>query len=259
MHLELLWTEDFSFGPGLDERSWNFDLGDGTKEGIPGWGNNERQFYGRDSIDTSTGLRITASRLDPSSAPMSYYGPAEWQSSRIHTSSKVSFEFGRIEAIVRPPAGKGAWPAIWLLGDSIAKLGWPKCGEIDIFEFAGNRPKEVCGTVHGPGYSGEFGIGSKQVLAEPISSDFHTVGIDWLPDSISWHFDGAPYFKITRSDLAATRESWPFNESHFLLVNLAMGGWFGGEIAAETHEATFEIQSIKHYSIDGIGKNSRAY
>lgn len=258
MKLELLWEEDFSSGPALDESNWNFDLGDGTKEGIPGWGNNERQYYGRDCIDTSSGLTITSTRLNVASAPDCYYGPAEWASSRIHTSNKVSFQFGRIEAVLKPPAGKGSWPALWMLGDSIANVGWPKCGEIDIFEYAGNRPLEVCGTVHGPGYSGEFGIGSKQVLADPLSSKFHTVSIDWLPDSITWQINGASYFKITRSELASTREAWPFNEPHFLLINLAMGGWFGGEIAPETNDCSYQIKSIKHYSIDGVGFNSRA-
>jgi beta-glucanase (GH16 family) len=255
MKLELIWAEDFSRIGGLDSRVWNFESGDGTKEGIPGWGNNERQIYGKDAVEVADGLSITASRIDEAIAPSCYYGKAEWQSARIQTASKVAFKYGRIVATALPPSGKGAWPAIWLLGEAIKEVGWPNCGEIDIFEFAGNRPKEVCGTIHGPGFSGEHGIGSKQVLGEPIYSKFHRFGIDWLPDTITWHIDEIPYFKISRNDLESTRNAWPFNDFHFMIINLAMGGWFGGEISEETGDCRFQIKKIEHFSIGGVGES----
>ena len=254
MKLDLLWSEEFEGQDCINEDVWNFDQGDGTNEGIPGWGNNEREFYTVESVTMKSGLQINATRLLPNTGPDSYYGPTEWTSGKIHTAGKVNFKFGRLEIIAKPPLGGGTWPAIWMLGKSIASAGWPLCGEIDIFEGAGNRPNQVCGTIHGPGYSGADGIGVSVELEEPIANTFHTFTLDWLPDQISWLIDGKVYSTLHRDSAIGKEQLWPFNDYFYLIINLAMGGWFAGDIAPGFDRATFSIKSIKYYSIDGVGK-----
>jgi hypothetical protein len=254
MELKLLWSQDFETQESLNLDYWNYDLGDGSVAGIPGWGNQERENYTADSFSFSNGLDITASRYSPESAPDIYYGKAEWKSGKIHTADKVSFKFGRVEIIAKAPVGGGTWPAIWMLGDSLKLLGWPLCGEIDIFEGAGNRPFQLCGTLHGPGYSGDSGVGVAKEMPQHLSEDFHTYSIDWLPDQISWLVDGEIYSTLYRADVAPDQVNWPFNESFYLILNLAMGGWFAGDVVDGYDSAVFSIKSIKHFAIDGVGE-----
>ena len=254
MELTLLWSEDFESQQSLNESHWNYDLGDGSAAGIPGWGNQERENYTTDSFTFSSGLDITASRYLPELAPDVYYGKAEWKSGKIHTAGKISFKFGRTEIRAKAPVGGGTWPAIWMLGDSLTTLGWPLCGEIDIFEGAGNRPFQLCGTLHGPGYSGDAGVGVAKEMPQHLSADFHTYSIDWLPDQISWSVDGEIYSTLYRADVAPGEAIWPFNENFYLILNLAMGGWFAGDVVDGFDSATFSIKSIKHFAIDGVGE-----
>ena len=158
--LTLLWEENFkeTFDGSPDSKVWNFDLGDGTSAGIPGWGNQEREYYVKENARVDQGLLLTARKTHPESAPDAYYGKAEWLSSKIHTAGKVRFRYGRFDFDAEIPTGGGSWPAIWMLGENIAEATWPHCGEIDIFEGAGNRPTEIRGTLHGPGYCADEGI-----------------------------------------------------------------------------------------------------
>ena len=256
MNLNLLWAEEFDTQNSLNLDHWNYDLGDGSQAGIPGWGNNERENYTEDSFSFDGGLQITASRYKPEQAPDIYYGKAEWKSGKIHTAGKVSFKFGRIEIIAKAPTGGGTWPAIWMLGNSLKSTGWPHCGEIDIFEGAGNRPFQLCGTLHGPGYSGDSGVGVAKELPAPLSDDFHCYAIDWLPDQITWLVDGEIYSTLGISDVTEDADNWPFNEDFYLILNLAMGGWFAGDVVPGYESAIFEIKSIRHFAINGIGSNS---
>ena len=140
MKLKLLWEENFQEQQSLSSHYWNYDLGDGSEAGIPGWGNGERENYTQDSISFTDGLNITASRYEIEQAPDVYYGKAEWKSGKIHTLNKLAFQYGRIQVRAKAPSGGGSWPAIWMLGENLSTVGWPSCGEIDIFEGAGNRP-----------------------------------------------------------------------------------------------------------------------
>ncbi len=256
MKYKLLWSENFPATPDTlpNPEVWNFDLGDGTAHGIPGWGNMEREFYIKENATVGSGLKIVAAKADPSSAPDAYYGKAEWLSSKIHTAGKVTFKYGRFDFEVNTPTGGGSWPAIWMLGTNIADVTWPYCGEIDIFEGAGNRPQEIRGTLHGPGYSADKGITGAFDHQTDLSSAAHTFSIEWLPDEITWLADGAPYLTIRRSDEELKGKDWPFNENFYLIINLAMGGWFAGDVAPGFERCKFEIHSIRHSSIDGVGE-----
>lgn len=258
MMYELLWQENFLPTPdGLpDPKFWNFDLGDGTAEKIPGWGNQEREFYVEQNAKVNVGLTITAHKSDLKTAPDAYYGKAEWLSSRIQTVGKVEFKYGRFDFETRTPKGGGSWPAIWMLGANISEVKWSDCGEIDVFEGAGNRPKEIRGTLHGPGYEADKGITGALINEVDVADAFHTFSIEWLPDVITWYADSREYLTIRRSDVESLGKAWPFNANFYLVINLAMGGWFAGDVIPGFDQCKFEVRSIRHYAIDGIGEVS---
>lgn len=253
---ELLWEADFTTqkSNALDPSVWSHDLGDGSHIGLVGWGNNEREFYTAESITIDGALKISAVREPANSPIQTYYGPAEFTSGKIHTANKVGFTYGLLEIKAKMPQGKGTWPALWLLGTSLVHATpWPACGEIDILEGAGAHPHRVQGTIHGDGYFGENGLTQIIMSVTALYEDFHTYAINWSEDRIEWLFDGSVYNVIERSDDRLNGKAWPFNEEFYLIMNLAIGGWFAGEVDPTLEQAELEIESIKYFSVNGVG------
>ena len=251
---KLLWSENFKYSD-VNEfiKTWNFDLGDGADYGLVGWGNNELEYYLSESVNFSDGLEIEAKRVIDSSIDC-YYGKAQWTSGKVHTANKVSFKYGKIEVKAKTPKGIGTWPAIWLLGnDLLSGNTWPYCGEIDILETTGANPRQIQGTIHGPNYFGEAGLTKIIQASEDLADGYHTFAIEWFPDKIEWYFDGDLYNTISKSNTDLTESHWPFNQEFYLILNLAIGGWFAGEVDEKLNQAIFNIDSINYYSIDGIG------
>jgi hypothetical protein len=210
---ELVWSDEFDGPAGAlpDPSVWTPEIGDGTANGIPGWGNAERQTYTNDpanlSLDGDGNLVIRALETH-GDAPLCYYGaPCEYSSARIITAGNLEVTYGRIEARIKIPYGQGLWPAFWMLGNDIFTVGWPESGEIDIMENVGREPDRVHGTVHGPGYSGGSGIGGgvRHPDGGRFADDFHVYAIDWYPDRIVWSLDGVPYSTVTPARPAARR------------------------------------------------------
>jgi beta-glucanase (GH16 family) len=255
--LSLLWSEEFAdhHGGEVLEDIWNFDIGDGSSAGLVGWGNNELEYYTKDSVSINGNLVINAQRLTPDSGLNCYYGPAQWKSGKIHTAGKIGFKHGRIEIKAKMPSGVGTWPALWLLGANLLDgVAWPHCGEIDILENTGAHPFQVQGTIHGDGYFGENGL--THIIQSPttLSSGFHTYSINWTPDSIQWFFDDLCYNTINREEVEAQGNPWPFNQEFYVIMNLAIGGWFAGEVDPDLNSAELQVASIKYYSLDGVGE-----
>lgn len=256
--LQLLWSQEFdsALGTTPDMTYWSYQIGDGTEYGIPGWGNSELEYYTdtQATMDGQGNLVLHAVKTEPGDTDAQcYYGPAQWLSSRLATAGKLGFKYGRIEARIKAPTGGGSWPALWMLGSDIIANPWPQCGEIDIIELRGNAPREVIGTVHGPEYFGEEGNGTSLWLDVDVAEEFHTFTIDWLPDSITWYFDGEQYFSLTAAEVAP--KEWVFNHDFYLLLNLAVGGGFAGEVDPHLTSAHLTIDWIRHYSIDGVGES----
>jgi len=252
----LLWSEEFLPTPDGQPSSkyWTPDLGDGSQHGLVGWGNHERQYYTTNSLNADDGLTITATREIGQSDFEAYYGPAEWTSGKMHTANKVGFTYGLLEIKAKMPQGQGTWPALWLLGSSLVHgTSWPQCGEIDIFEGTGAHPYQVQGTIHGDGYFGENGL--TQIIQNSVAlhEDFHTYGINWSKDRIEWLFDGAVYNVIERSDPRLSGKAWSYNEEFYLIINLAIGGWFAGEVDPALESAQLLVESIKYFSVNGVG------
>lgn len=265
---KLLWSQEFNskVGTAVSKTFWNYDIGDGTEAGIPGWGNNEREYYIPSALkqDGKGSLVVTAQRMKvPANGALSkdnpyacYYGTAcEWTSGKITTLGKVGFEYGRIEARIKMPKGVGMWPAFWMLGTDIRSNPWPACGEIDIVEAKGASPQLSFGTVHGPGYSGGDGIGGITPLKTFNYSTFNVYAIEWKPDQIKWLVNDKVFFTLNKADVGD--KEWVFNKEYYLVLNLAVGGNFTGDIDPDLKKGTMSVDWIRAYSIDGIGKVNR--
>jgi len=228
----LLWKDEFSGPAGRppDPEHWTHEIGDGTAQGIPGWGNNELEYYTSDLANAQTDgrghLAITAAKADGSLS--CYYGACQYTSARLISRDKVEVGPGRIDVRVKVPAGAGLWPAFWALGSNIGEVGWPASGEIDIMEHVGRNPSEIFGSIHGPGYSGGSGISGLYDLGAPASERYRVFSIVWQRDRIDWYIDGVLYHSASPADLAG--KPWVFNNPFFLITNVAVGGNLGGPV-----------------------------
>ncbi|NDB53567.1 MAG: glycoside hydrolase family 16 protein, partial [Chitinophagaceae bacterium] len=162
-------------------------------------------------------------------------------SARLLTRNKFSFKYGRVDARAKLPVGAGTWPAIWMLGANFGTVGWPACGEIDIMEHRGNDPNRIHGTVHYTGNSGGGGIGGT-TLSSNVSSTFRVYSIEWNDQSIKFMIDDVVYFTFPNTS------TLPFNQPFFLILNVAMGGNFGGTVDPAFSNSTMEIDYVRVYN-----------
>jgi beta-glucanase (GH16 family) len=209
----LIFEEQFD-GTTLNEANWNYELGNGCPN-ICGWGNNERQIYTKENSSLRDGhLVITASKED-----------AVYKSTRITTKDKVEFQYGTIEVRAKLPLGHGLWPAIWMLGHDISDIGWPACGEIDIMEYVGRAPHEIHTTLHTLDSYGKS-VNTMVTTDTSIEEGFHVYTSNWTEDKIEFFIDNKLVY--TFSPEIKNDKTWPFNKPFFIILNLAIGGNFGG-------------------------------
>jgi len=224
---ELIWSQEFD-SETVDTSVWNFEIGNGHAKGIPGWGNAELEYYTDRNAFIEEGCLVIEAREEDVSDE---YGSYNYTSARMTTEGKFEVKYGKIEIRAKLPTGKGIWTALWMLGSDIGKVGWPACGEIDIMEMLGHEVRTIYGTVHGPGYSGSASIGIAYELPEDgpdFSEDFHTFAIEWDEDEIEWYVDGRLYHVLSKDELEALELEWVFDHPFFLIVNVAVGGYWPG-------------------------------
>ncbi|WP_246046785.1 glycoside hydrolase family 16 protein [Hyunsoonleella aestuarii] len=227
---ELVMADEFDTDGAPNSAIWNYDIGDGTANGLPaGWGNGELQYYTdrSDNVTVQNGLLIITAKQES-------FGNSNYTSARLLTKGKFEQTYGRFEARIRLPNGKGLWPAFWLLGDdSNGTEIWPQIGEIDIMEYVGDEPSTVFGTVHGPGYSGGESISKSYKLDnDRFDNGFHIFGVEWGPDYINWYVDDVLYNQLTPEDVPG---EWVFNRGPFyIILNVAVGGALPGSPNEET-------------------------
>lgn len=239
---ELVWSDEFD-GSAVDQSKWTYDLGDW------GWGNHELQYYteGREeNARLEEGRLVIEARKNDNGH--------EWTSARLTTRGKVAFRYGRIELRAKVPGGKGCWAAGWTLGDAyVDELSWPYCGEIDILESVGFETDPVTdsgqahATVHTPAYYFKIGNQITGITDVPnITTAWHTYAVDWYPDSIVGTVDGRRYYLY---DKTADEREWPFHQPQNLILNLAMGGGWGGAMGMDTTLVSqrFELDYIRVY------------
>ncbi|RKN38059.1 glycosyl hydrolase family protein [Streptomyces hoynatensis] len=218
-------TFDGPAGSAVNSSRWQQETGDNVN-------NHERQYYtpgnANAALDGQGHLVITARRENPGNYAC-WYGTCQYTSARMNTAGRFTAQYGHVEARMRVPRGQGMWPAFWMLGNDLGSVGWPASGEIDVMENIGSEPGTVHGTLHGPGYSGGESIGAGYTLpnGQAFADAFHTFAVDWAPDSISWSVDGQVYETRTPADLGG--DPWVFNKPFFLILNLAVGGYWPGD------------------------------
>lgn len=227
----LIWSDEFNDDGAPCTDNWRYDIGTGDN----GWGNGESQYYTdrADNIIVENGvLKITAKAEVFSGSP--------YTSSRINSKDKFEFQYGKIEFRAKLPTGGGTWPAIWSLGADIDTNPWPGAGEIDYMEHVGNQQDRIFSTVHFPGNSGGNAIGDS-IIVPGVSDDFHIYEVIWDENEIRSFVDGTLYFTFPNTS------SVPFNKDFFIVMNVAMGGNFGGTIDPNFVESSMEVDYIRVY------------
>lgn len=220
---QLVWSDEFDGNGPVDTTKWGYDLGGG------GWGNNELQHYTdrEENARRENGKLVIEARRED-------FGEREYTSARMVTRGKANWKRGRIAVRAQLPSGVGTWPAIWMLGENIRTVGWPKCGEIDIMEHVGYSPDSIFGTVHTKSFNHVAGTQEGDGIALPDVEDaFHVYFVDWQADRIDFGVDSTVYFTFDKVP-EATMDEWPFDEPHYLLLNIAVGGNWGGSRGVDT-------------------------
>ncbi len=212
----LVWADEFD-GDAVNTNNWAFETGAG------GWGNNELQNYTNGSnTEVKDGiLTITALKVDD------YKVAGSYTSSRIITKGKHEFTYGKMEIRAQLPSGKGIWPAIWMLGNDIGTAGWPACGEIDIMEYVGYMPNTIYATVHTPAGYGSNGSGNSRAL-QSAEEDYHIYGLMWTEKEMIFYVDDINNITFRYAPTYKTAENWPFDKPQFFILNVAVGGNWGG-------------------------------
>jgi beta-glucanase (GH16 family) len=250
----LTWSDEFN-EPGLpDATRWSYEAGFVR--------NRELQFYTRDRRENA---RIENGRLVIEGRKERYANPffrpdadparnrraavpfADYTAASLITQGKAAFLYGRVEVRAKLPQGKGVWPAIWMMGTNHATVGWPKCGEIDIMEFVGKEPDLVHATVHFWQDGKHASKGDKLTTSTPYN-DFHLYAVEWYPDRMDFYFDQQKYFTFKLDD-AGTGGDNPFRQPHYLLMNLALGGSWGGPMDDTVLPQQFLIDYVRVYKM----------
>lgn len=231
---KLVWEENFD-GGALNEKVWNYELGDGCPN-ICGWGNNERQIYTKTNHSIKNGmLTITAKKEGE-----------KYTSTRITTAGKKEFKYGYIETRAKIPVGNGIWPAFWMLGSNIKEVGWPMAGEIDILEYVGKEPGMIFTSLHTKDSHGAT-INTKKTKFENVEEGFHTYAINWTKDKIEFFVDDVSVYTFAPEERST--EVWPFNQPFYFILNVAVGGNFGGPaVDDKIFPQEFIIDYVRVYS-----------
>ncbi len=211
-----IWADEFEKNGAPDPTKWSYDIGGS------GWGNNELEYYtdSRNNSNVADGKLIITTLKEN-------YGGRNYTSARMATRGKGDFLYGRFEIKAKLPAGKGTWPAIWMLPTDFAYGDWPKSGEIDIMEHVGYDPNVIHITTHTLAYY--FKINTQKTAIKTIptaTTDFHIYRIDWTPLAIKGYIDDSKVFEFDNENTGF--QVWPFDKRFHILLNLAYGGDWGG-------------------------------
>lgn len=218
----LIWSDEFSYNGFPDSSKWSYDLGDGCPQ-LCGWGNNELQYYTSNlqNVRVENGLLIIEARHHPDSA-------IPYTSARVVTRGKAQWQYGRIEVRAKLPRGRGTWPAIWMLPAEWKYGGWPASGEIDIMEHVGFDEGAIHGTLHSESFNHIKKTQREGIVRiEGVTTDFHVYAVEWSERKITFSVDGKPYYSVEKSPTDTWKE-WPFDQPFYLIMNIAVGGFWGG-------------------------------
>ncbi|MGA9466187.1 MAG: carbohydrate binding domain-containing protein [Exiguobacterium marinum] len=258
---KLVWSDEFSKSE-IDHSKWNFETGNWIvdKDGNPvaaGWGNNEKQFYTdkNENAFVKDGKLVIRAKKEQAS---DQFGTYDYTSAKLTTKGTFSKTYGRYEMRAKLPTGKGLWPAFWMLPEEDRYGGWAASGEIDIMESWGSQPDKVAGTIHyGETWPNNKYTGKDYHFTEGDGIDkWHTYAVEWEPGEIRWYVDGQLY--QTQNDWyakeanKASKYSYPapFDQDFYLIMNLAVGGWFDGDVDETTpFPAEMEVDYVRVFDL----------
>ena len=237
----LVWQDEFD-GESLDLEKWKYETGQN------GWGNDEWQNYtAGENLEVSNGtLKIIAKKVGDGQKA------GDYTSTRVN--SKQSFTYGRMEIRAKLPEhkGNGLWPAIWMLGENLGTAGWPKCGEIDILEYVSYEPNTIHCAIHSKtnNHGDNTAVTSGAVPLESAEEEFHVYGIDWTETQIRFFSDDPSNIKLAFDrPKDFTNDNWPFDKPQYFLLNIAVGGTWGGSKGVDDSifPATMEVDYVRVY------------
>jgi beta-glucanase (GH16 family) len=211
---ELVWADEFDYNGLPDSTKWSYEVGGG------GWGNNELEYYTSKRLQNASVAdgKLTIAAL------LESYGGKLYTSARMVSKQKGDWLYGRIEVSAKLPSGRGTWPAIWMMPTDGAYGGWPNSGEIDIMEHVGYDPHVVHCNTHTNLYNGANGKGASMMVPDAFDA-FHVYAVDWTPYKMDFYIDDTKYFTL---NVSSDYRSWPFDKRFFLILNIAVGGNWGG-------------------------------
>jgi beta-glucanase (GH16 family) len=250
-----VWCDEFDTDGLPDSDKWLYDVGG------HGWGNNELQYYTREDLDN---VFIEDGILNIRAIKESYMGN-EYTSGRIVTKYQGDWTYGRIQVRAKVPEGRGTWPAVWMLPTDNTYGGWPYSGEIDIMEYVGYDPNTIHGTIHTGAYNHGLGTQIGYTTSVPTAEEeFHVYEMIWEPSSIKLFIDGVQFATFgynadTNVDILNS-DAWPFDQRFHLILNLAIGGnWGGVEGVDDTiFPATFQVDYVRVFQKDYSGLDEEA-
>ena len=234
---QMIWNDEFDYAGLPDTSKWNYD----TRG--HGWGNQELQYY--------TSNRTENARTENGNLVIEVL-KEKWQgmnytSARLVTKGKAEFQYGRVEVKAKIPSGRGTWPAIWMLG-ATTPFTWPDDGEIDIMEHVGHNQGTVHASIHSKKYYHSIGTQKTATIPVPDCSDtFHVYATEWDKDSVKVSLDGNVYFRFANE--RSGYEAWPFDNKMYLLLNIAVGGSWGGQQGVDDNvfPKRMEIDYVRVY------------
>ena len=237
---ELVWSDEFDYEGRPDDTKWDYDTG------ASGWGNHELQYYTRgDNAEVKDGILTLTARKEKKEG-------AEYTSTRLVSRGKGDWLYGKFEIRAKLPYGKGTWPAIWMLSTDWKYGSWPDSGEIDIMEHVGYDQDVVHYSIHTLSYY--HSIGTQKTATSKVtgaSEDFHVYGLEWLPDKLIFTVDGEVTFTYDplKYKSSPTYKEWPFDKRFHLLLNIAVGGDWGGQrgVDDDIWPQTMEVDYVRVY------------
>ena len=243
--LQLVWNDEFDTEQ-LDPETWYFEDGDGSKYGIPGWGNNELQWYLPDNAQLRDGVLVINVRKE-------FQNGYNYTSARITTVDRFAFRYGRIEARMRLPGGQGVWPAFWLLPQESVYGSWAASGEIDVMEavnLGAAGGNTVLGTIHyGSVFPENDYAGNEHMVPTDITAEFHDYALEWDETEMRWYVDGVLYAVQNAWNTSSADFPAPFDQPFYILLNVAVGGNLPGAPDASTDfPVTMEVDYVRVYS-----------
>jgi len=233
---KLIWSDEFDKKGLPDAAKWNYDTGGS------GFGNEEAQFYTKDRLENArveNGKLIIEARRENRE-------DKKYTSARLLTKGKFSFQYGTVEVRAKLPKGRGTWPAIWMMSEDMKK--WPDDGELDIMEHVGYHQGYIHASVHTKKYNHVLHTQKTDTLFVKDASDkFHVYKADWSPEKIEVYIDNQKFF--TYENKEKSDEAWPFDKPYFIILNLAIGGFWGGKegIDDTIFPQKFEIDYVRVY------------